>query len=326
MLSFYSERTSENNNNVAVDPQEINLFFKALQEYIDKKSLAIRLQEFNPVTLYTTLSLGFKAENELFITDVNQHFYKILGQLRGINAIADQLKTMLNIERGEFQSPFTPFDQLVQSYEELEVNHAVINRKLKEWKKSQALTIIDHGGSTLTDNLNDIKICIQTLLQVLRKLSKLTMFLINWHILNKDQKHQLNKIYERLTEIIELNNIVPCLIVEEQPPQVMKTDTKFSATVRWSIDSESFNEIHTDNVDYVVECYILNGEFLFYFLFLIFKFCTFSEQQTCKLNVDKPRSSLNLLDLTALNEKTGTILKNTCNLEYIDNAFLGKLW
>lgn len=224
--------------------------------------LKFTLQQIDPVLLYKTLLLGFQNEYKIFTSceesiQQNNPFYPIFIKIRELNASSDQLQekimrcTSVFPTVNECPQIVAALEQIVQAFDE--VHKVVVDQKIKEWQRSQALA---GNGAPLPDNLKDIQTCIENLLQILRKLFEFAQVLVQLNLCTDDDRRNLHRIGERLT-IIREHIIVSSFIVEKQPPQVMKTNTRFAATVRWLIGSEFCNDIPNTNT--VVECYILSG-------------------------------------------------------------------
>lgn len=240
-----------------------------LKEHIESmfnETLKFQVQQMDPVRLYKMLLVGFQTEYKIITASEesiqqNNPFYPIFMQLRELNASADQLQEKIvrctSVFPGVNECPqiVTALEQIIQAYDE--VHKVVIDQKIKEWQRSQALA---GNGAPLPDNLKDIQTCIETLLQILRKVFEFAQVLIQLNMCTDDDRLKLHRMGERLT-IIREHIIVSSFIVEKQPPQVMKTNTRFAATVRWLIGSEFCNDIPNTNTN--VECYILSGNTLY---------------------------------------------------------------
>lgn len=122
---------------------------------------------------------------------------------------------------------------LIQSLQEAmfeinEVQKVVIINRLGRWQRDQALS--GNGAPLPVNTLDEIQVWFEklaeliwttrTTIDALRKLN--VAFNMN---MNTDQ------YYDQITKLLQLL-IVSGFIVEKQPPQVMKTNTRFGATVR----------------------------------------------------------------------------------------------
>lgn len=331
-ILYFRERVFENIDSVT--PQISYAFMESLKEHIDQlynEPLKFQLQQINPVQLYKTLLLGFQTEYRLYTSSEDSiqqsnPFYPIFMKLRELNASADQLQekivrcTSVFPNLNDCPQIVIALELILQTYDE--VHKVVIDQKIKEWQRSQALA---GNGAPLPDNLKDIQTCIENLLQILRKLFEFAQVLIQLNMCTDDERNKLHRIGERLT-IIREHIIISSFIVEKQPPQVMKTNTRFAATVRWLIGSEFCNDIPNNNT--VVECYILSGEFFHDFLRHVFyNLFVSAEQQAQKFckqpsNFGEPGPS----NLSGFPGTSGEIQHNTCNLEYNNqsNVCLGQ--
>lgn len=250
-----------------VNPQTAYVFTESLKDFLESvynEPLRFQLQQIEPVRLFKTLLVGFQNEVKLYSAaedpiQQNNPFYPIFIKLRELNTTADQIREKIILCTNSFPNPqdstqiVAALEQIVHSYDE--VHKVVIDQKIKEWQRSQALA---GNGAPLPDNLKDIQTCIENLLQLLRKLFEAAQIIVQLNMCSDEDKVKIHRIGETLT-IIREHIIVSSFIVEKQPPQVMKTNTRFAATVRWLIGSEFVNDVPNNNT--VVECYILSGEF-----------------------------------------------------------------
>ncbi|XP_039948885.1 signal transducer and transcription activator-like [Bactrocera tryoni] len=116
---------------------------------------------------------------------------------------------------------------------------------LKMWQRNQALA---GNGAPFHDNLDEIQRCIEMLVDMI---TKIQLYVTNLLAMGEDPilTDLLNHV--RSTQKIL---VLSAFIVERQPPQVMKTHTRFAAAVRWLIGPQL--EIYRTNP--TIECVILS--------------------------------------------------------------------
>ncbi|XP_055847354.1 signal transducer and transcription activator isoform X4 [Episyrphus balteatus] len=137
--------------------------------------------------------------------------------------------------------------QLKNIVSEYEVLHkSAIDVELKNWQRQQALA---GNGAPLNDNLNQIQSCIELLVEIICKLAQLV------DIMRKSTTVDggLDELHQRIRMQQEYL-ILSAFIVEKQPPQVMKTNTRFAAAVRWLVGPQLGINMNSPNI----ECIILS--------------------------------------------------------------------
>lgn len=133
---------------------------------------------------------------------------------------------------------------IVSDYEVL--HKSVIDVELKNWQRQQALA---GNGAPLNDNLNQIQSCIELLVEIICRLAQ------SVDIMRKSTTVDggLDELHARIRMQQEYL-ILSAFIVEKQPPQVMKTNTRFAAAVRWLVGPQLGINMNSPNI----ECIILS--------------------------------------------------------------------
>lgn len=208
---------------------------------------------------------------------------------------APQLTAQLNVLKVEVEEGWRQLDAnrtslsvviraIMADYDECQT--FVIDIELKNWQRNQALA---GNGAPFKDNLDDIQRCIELLLEIICKIRGLInrIGLISSqcspNVVDNSELNDLNMRAKHAQERL----ILSAFIVEKQPPQVMKTHTRFAATVRWLIG----NQLGIAMSNPTVECIILSEA---------------QAQRHCaqrQMNDSTPHSS-------------GEILNNIGNMEY----------
>lgn len=98
------------------------------------------------------------------------------------------------------------------------IQETVIN-ELKTWQRNQALA---GNGAPFRDNLDDIQRCIELLVEVVGKI------LDNVNSMHRIPLDNNDEISEMITHVRQAQQllVLSSFIVEKQPPQVMKTNTR----------------------------------------------------------------------------------------------------
>ncbi|KAG2467862.1 STA5A protein, partial [Polypterus senegalus] len=169
------------------------------------------------------------------VTWEKQNFESMQGQLlqNQKNGLLDQnLSETCNhlqnqIQRDELQSKVF-YEKRVQMIQELTQNlaqtqHQVIQR-IQVWKRQQHLSAI---GEPFDDNLSILQSCCEQLLMVNLQLNQEII------IAGRESREEpFREMQEKLAALLK-SLIQSSLIVDKQPPQVIKTQSKFSTTVRF---------------------------------------------------------------------------------------------
>ncbi|XP_055377435.1 signal transducer and transcription activator isoform X3 [Condylostylus longicornis] len=186
----------------------------------------------------------FTNEIEEFHSTLNNLLIQSPNVLHSTPQILNESQQMINDKIQTFNNYFTMY----QSFKSV-----VIDEHLKRWQRNQALA---GNGAPFRDNLDDIQACIENLLPIstiLIDIYKSLRIIISKLCLDERYIHELDQV-SIIIEKIKQYIILSAFIVEKQPPQVMKTNTRFAATVRWLIGPQL--DIYRNNPQ--VECIILS--------------------------------------------------------------------
>lgn len=247
------------------------LFFGSLKDHLDSvfnEQLKFTLQQLDPLVLYKTLFVGIQQEYKILACEdsvaQSNPLYPIFVKIREIRLKVDRMhENLMRCAQAHVSFPNTPLPDINQFVVELDkvageletIVSIVINQKLREWQRSQALA---GNGAPIPENLKDIQVAIERLLQLVRNVLDKAQIVIRFNFCAEQEMCLISRVCERLNSMREFI-ITSSFIVERQPPQVMKTNTRFAATARWLIGSEFCQEI--PNTTSQVECYILSGNF-----------------------------------------------------------------
>lgn len=122
--------------------------------------------------------------------------------------------------------------------------------ELKNWRRQQALA---GNGAQFSENvLDEIQRCFELLETFVTYLLAAVKEAIMVRLMNDDP--ELTTLHEQI-HVAQKNLVCSAFIVDKQPPQVMKTNTRFAASVRWLIGSQM--GIHMNPP--TVECIIMSG-------------------------------------------------------------------
>lgn len=164
----------------------------------------------------------FSRENGDTNPDVKKH----KAILEKMQAQVQQKHAMLTSRRGDLVRNMVDNFKLVQ-----ELQTHVLDTELINWKREQQLS---GNGKTMTQNLETLQEWCEGLAQILWDMRTQVKQL--QHV--KEQLQDNSQHTEALPELLKgvtglLSNLVTgTFIIEKQPPQVMKTNTRFTATVR----------------------------------------------------------------------------------------------
>ncbi|XP_037955959.1 signal transducer and transcription activator isoform X2 [Teleopsis dalmanni] len=145
-------------------------------------------------------------------------------------------KQLMNVGNGiiiEFRRIITDYDS---------TQECVMN-ELKSWKRNQALA---GNGAQFRDNLDEIQRCIELLVEIVGKLIRMAS-LMNF-LTFVDDITELIRHLRYSQEVL----VFSAFVVEKQPPQVMKTHTRFAAAVRWLIGPQLGVHMNTPTVECVI--------------------------------------------------------------------------
>ncbi|XP_055323870.1 signal transducer and activator of transcription 5B-like isoform X1 [Sitodiplosis mosellana] len=123
-----------------------------------------------------------------------------------------------------------------------EVQKIVIHKRLGKWQRDQALA--GNGAPLPLNALDEIQIWFEDLAELIWNTRTLIDTMRKSHMpLSQANFDGFEVAYREITNLLQ-NLIVSGFIVEKQPPQVMKTNTRFAATVRLLLANVS---IHLNN-------------------------------------------------------------------------------
>lgn len=207
-------------------------FYLGLEEQCNDE-LKAHLLKFNKYELFEILSKGYQNEcieasiiNE-FINEVKLNLDTLR---RSITEFLDQANSSNSIE--------TLIDDLNN------IRNIILYRKLKEYQESQFLL---HHRHRISHNINNLQIVFGQCWQIIEKLNQII-----------DHKVSGNQLcYKEALLNIKERFVSSSFIIEEQPPQVMKTNTNFTVSLRWILGDPE----HVSHSS--IACYILSGVFLF---------------------------------------------------------------
>uniref|UniRef100_A0A4W6EJI1 Signal transducer and activator of transcription n=1 Tax=Lates calcarifer TaxID=8187 RepID=A0A4W6EJI1_LATCA len=156
--------------------------------------------------------------------DVDHLVLKVLD-VQDIRQKMHQLQEELNWER--------------QNYEGLQGDTHTHTIRLKAWRWEQHKAAIGHP---FDENLNPLQTWCEQLLGVNGKLRQELMLMVE----------PIPELQERLGKLLQVL-IQSSLVVEKQPPQVIKTQSKFSTTVRYLLGEKAqiINELQARNLSSV---------------------------------------------------------------------------
>ena len=113
-----------------------------------------------------------------------------------------------------------------------DVQHVVLEKELIQWKREQQLA--GNGFNNNVAHLETIQEWCEGLAEIvwnLKQQVKQLQMLFEKIISNDNTSNDLKQLLECITEALT-NLVTGTFIIEKQPPQVMKTNTRFTATVR----------------------------------------------------------------------------------------------
>jgi len=133
---------------------------------------------------------------------------------------------MLNNQRMDLT---TAYERIFATYSK--VQHIVLESELIQWKREQQLA--GNGFNNNVAHLEVIQEWCEGLAEIVWNLKQQVKQLQNLFekIIAGQTSNDLKQLLERITEALT-NLVTGTFIIEKQPPQVMKTNTRFTATVR----------------------------------------------------------------------------------------------
>ncbi|XP_054732555.1 signal transducer and transcription activator-like [Anastrepha obliqua] len=154
---------------------------------------------------------------------------------------------------------------------------------LKMWQRNQALA---GNGAPFHDDLDDIQRCVEMLVDMV---AKIHAFVSSLRIMSEGEDSVLTDLLNHVRSVQKML-VLSAFIVERQPPQVMKTHTRFAAAVRWLIGPQL--GLYSNNP--IIECVIL------------------SEAQAQRHAAHNSNSDMQ----TCAPQSSGEILNNVSTMEY----------
>ncbi|EDV48383.1 signal transducer and transcription activator isoform X4 [Drosophila erecta] len=121
--------------------------------------------------------------------------------------------------------------------------------ELKNWRHHQAQA--GNGAPFNESSLDDIQRCFEMLETFIAHMLAAVKELIRVRLVNEES--ELTHLLEQVQNA-QKNLVCSAFIVDKQPPQVMKTNTRFAASVRWLIGSQ----LGIHNNPPTVECIIMS--------------------------------------------------------------------
>ncbi|KRG02128.1 signal transducer and transcription activator isoform X1 [Drosophila mojavensis] len=119
--------------------------------------------------------------------------------------------------------------------------------ELKNWRRQQALA---GNGAQFSENmLDDIQRCFELLESFVTHLLTAVKETLLVRIVNDDP--DLNCLLEQV-QVAQKNLVCSAFIVDKQPPQVMKTNTRFAASVRWLLGSQLGIHMNPPTVECII--------------------------------------------------------------------------
>ena len=134
---------------------------------------------------------------------------------------------MLNNQRVSLTNAYK---HIFENYKEIQ--HQVLEKELIQWKREQQLA--GNGFNNNVGHLELIQEWCEGLAEIvwnLKQQVKQLQILFEKIISNDNTSNDLKQLLECITEALT-NLVTGTFIIEKQPPQVMKTNTRFTATVR----------------------------------------------------------------------------------------------
>nr|XP_013119389.1 unnamed protein product [Stomoxys calcitrans] len=214
-----------------------NLF--AVQSTIPKLSMAIN-------TIYSEVQ-QFGRSYETFHNCFNNYSQRkaaMVGHDSELHLQDIQLQDQCRILAGQRSSILQELKRITFDYDAIQ--ETVIN-ELKNWQRNQALA---GNGAPFRDNLDDIQRCIVLLLELVGKILENVNAMQRIPLEHNDECGELIVHVRQAQQVLVLSSF----IVEKQPPQVMKTNTRFAAGVRWLIGPQLGISVNGPQV----ECIILS--------------------------------------------------------------------
>lgn len=229
--------------NTGVQEETINNFYFNLKQQCDEDQ-KLTLLKFDKAHLFEILSKGYQQEciEATIINNFNGEMKEMLSSLaKDVDHFDHQI-------RSGVMGP-SPFSKLEN------IKNAILHRKLRDCQLSQTLTHCEHR---VVHHINNLQLAYVQLIMICDKLSRILENSI--HCFGSQQAFfdQIPRIKFMRAKIIESS-----FIIEEQPPQVMKTNTHFSVSVRWVLGEQYSEHPFRSKTSC---CYILSGKILILFI------------------------------------------------------------
>lgn len=129
--------------------------------------------------------------------------------------------------------------------------HEMVIHELKNWRHQQAQA--GNGAPFNEGSLDDIQRCFEMLESFIAHMLAAVKELMRVRLVTEEP--ELTHLLEQVQNA-QKNLVCSAFIVDKQPPQVMKTNTRFAASVRWLIGSQ----LGIHNNPPTVECIIMSGK------------------------------------------------------------------
>lgn len=132
------------------------------------------------------------------------------------------------------------------------MKNIIINQKFKECQISQSTL---HHEHRIEHNISDLQKVFRQLMSIIEKLNIIIESRI-FQVNHEEKKFFVH--YRSVLKSIKEQLIASSFVIAEQPPQVMKTNTNFTVSIRWILGEQFYNNVaHTH-----IACYILSGMYL----------------------------------------------------------------
>jgi len=222
---------------LAVDPsaamandtiyQQLNMLKKSTQECSVEIEKTRQMQEHHSINFYKHHQISVQLDSGQF--SENSQEYVRWKEWR--DKVATELRQSFNNLKLQTSTLANRHLDMIKQVKELQ--YRVLDQELNKWKREQQLS---GNGAPFSNNLDTIQKWCEDLAEII------------W--LNRQQIRQLEMIHEGLNIPSQETsmNILPELsdglnvlldslvkssfVIEKQPPQVLKTNTRFSATIR----------------------------------------------------------------------------------------------
>jgi len=207
--------------------QQLNLLKKSTQECGVEIEKTRQMQEHHSINFYKHHQISVQLDNGQF----QEHSQEYIRWKEWRDKVATELRQSFNNLKLQTSTLANRHLDMIKQVKELQ--YRVLDQELNKWKREQQLS---GNGQPFSNNLDTIQKWCEDLAEII------------W--LNRQQIRQLEMIQEGLNIPSQESNmnILPELsdglnllldslvkssfVIEKQPPQVLKTNTRFSATIR----------------------------------------------------------------------------------------------